>query len=475
MNKFHIVLVGFSAPKFTSIMSYVRDKCNYQLSFIVRSARDGNSLLNSGISHENIYYLNEDVVKTPNIRDVEYLSILGREEDVPTIHNMIMSDRVVNKLPYADGIAYAAHLARRFKSLYQELTPSVVIGGHDGMHSAIGSAVAKAEAIPSFAFNFSTVPSGYVALGTGIVPTENVCLREQKDDDLYNLAEKTLRNFENKQIKTPAYISAHNIGLATQRLPEQLREAFRVFKATYFGELNKYLDYDFKFILKQYVRKRKNMLRLPQKWFLKEPPSEPYVFFGLHMQPESSIDVYAPFYSNQFDTIEKIARSIPPTHNLLVKLHISDADNYSRTQLMSLLRLPGVKLVAPSVSSREFIERSSAVITIVGTMGLEGALLGKPVLIFGKRDYENFPSVTRIGDLTNLPELMRLKLAEKKPSRDLIVDAYKKYLNFYFRATHNDWRKEDLSHAEKDGFVEVFRSLEKYLETQSDSLKEGSV
>ncbi len=470
MKKFHILLVGFATPIFTQLMLYSRDKCNYEISFIVCSKRDVNSLLSSGIPSCSIYCLSDYKLKEPIMLDVNYLSSL-EEEDVPTIHNMIMSDRVVSKLPYSEGIAYAASLSSKFRSLYREIRPSVVIGCHDGMHSGIGFAVAKAEAIPWFALNFSTVPRGYAALSTGIIPNEMVCLREQKDDDLYNLAEKTLRNFENKQIKTPAYISTHNIGLATQRLPEQLRVAFRVFKATYFGELNKYLEYDFKFILKQYVRKRKNMLRLPRKWFLKEPPSESYVFFGFHMQPESTIDVYAPFYSNQFDVVEKIARAIPPTHKLLVKLHISDADNYSRTQLMFLLRLPGVKLVAPSVSSREFIERSSAVITIVGTMGLEGALLGKPVLIFGKMDYDQFPSVTRIGDITNLPNLIRQKLEEQRPSRDSIIDAYMQYLKPYFRATHNDWKKEHLLLEEKDGFVELFQSLEKYLLAQFDITK----
>lgn len=467
MKKFHILLVGMEAPIFIRTMLYVQEKCDYQFSFIVRSKRKVPSLLNTGISHGSIYCLSEDKIKEPDMHDIAYLSSLELE-DVPTIHNMIMSDRVVNRLPYADGIAYASHLARRFKSLYKELSPSVVIGGYDGMHSAIGFAVAKAEAIPWFALRYSPIPRGYTALNPRLYPKEMVCLREQKDEDLYKLAEKTLRDFKNKQIKTPASISAHNIGLATQRLPGQLREAFRVFKATYFGDLNKYLEYDFKFILKQYVRKRKNMLRLPKKWFLKEPPTSPYVFFGFHKQPESTVDVFAMFYSNQLDVVEKIARSIPPTHKLLVKLHISDADNYSRKQLQLISRLPGVKLVSPNASSREFIENSSAVATINGTIGLEAALLGKPVITFGKINYEIFPSVTRVVDINDLPDLIKQKLSEQKPSRDTIIDAYKKYLNPYFRATYNNWKRPEIPQEERDGFVELFQSLQKYIVAQND-------
>jgi len=193
------------------------------------------------------------------------------------------------------------------------------------------------------------------------------------------------------------------------------------------------------------------------------------------MQPESSIDVYAPFYSNQFNTIEIIARSIPPTHSLLVKLHFSDSDNYSRKQLKSLHRLPGVRLVAPNSSSRLFIEKSSAVITIGGTMGLEAALLGKPVLVFAEIDYIQFPSVTRILNITNLPNQIRQKIEEEKPSRDSIREAYMKYLNPYFKATLNDWRTKNLSLNEKEGFVELFESLEAYLSVHNKKTSAYSI
>jgi len=101
-------------------------------------------------------------------------------------------------------------------------------------------------------------------------------------------------------------------------------------------------------------------------------------------------------------------------------------------------------------------------------MGLEGALLGKPVLIFGKKNYEHFPNVTRIDDITNLPKLIREKLLEQRPSRDSIITAYKQYLKPYFRASTNVWKRGNTSQEEKNGFVELFHSLEKYLQNHSD-------
>ena len=79
----------------------------------------------------------------------------------------------------------------------------------------------------------------------------------------------------------------------------------------------------------------------PKKLFLNEPPKEPYIFFGLHMQPETTIDVYAPFYSNQFAIIESISRSIPPTHALLVNDAAKKIKKAGVAQIVSTNTIPG--------------------------------------------------------------------------------------------------------------------------------------
>ena len=49
---------------------------------------------------------------------VEFLARLERGR-VPTIHNMIMSDRLDSKLPYHDVVAFASFLAKRLVSVLQ--------------------------------------------------------------------------------------------------------------------------------------------------------------------------------------------------------------------------------------------------------------------------------------------------------------------------------------------------------------------
>jgi CDP-glycerol glycerophosphotransferase (TagB/SpsB family) len=193
-----------------------------------------------------------------------------------------------------------------------------------------------------------------------------------------------------------------------------------------------------------------------------DPPSTPYVFFGLHFQPESSIDVWAPFFSNQLWVIELISRSIPPTHKLLVKVHKSDISKHSRETFDKMSSFPSVEFVRPFADARRFIEKADLVVAIQGTIGLEAALLGKPVIMLGDSPVTIFPNASQLGAVADFPRLIRRKLAESPPSREQIVMAYSSYLAPFLPASHNDWRKK-ISAEEIDNYVGLFEALKQHL------------
>lgn len=470
----HVVFVGCALPKLSRLMEHVSAECGVRVSHIVTTGGDVDVLRREGVPDSDIHRIEApQVLPRPTAHDLEELAALERD-GVPTINNMILSDPVVSKLPYDDGVAYALYVARGLKALYQRLQPDVVLGGHDRVHSSMGFAVAHAAAIPWFGMSFSTVPMGHVALTPGIVPGETMDLRGGPTPGLDTRAEAYLQEFETGRLRAPAYVSAHSAGMVVSRLGQHARAGLRSLMALGRGSFNRYNDHALGWQVKRYVRKRRNLMRLPRKWMLTAPPAEPFVFFGLHMQPEATPDVYAPFFSNQLDVVEKIARALPPTHLFLVKLHISDADNYSPAQLRRFLQLPRVRLVLPSVSSRDFISQCAGVVTICGTMGLEAALLGKPAVLFGKMPYDVFPNVARVTDLYELPALLRAQLSAPAPSRDQIRGAYAKYLGNFFCAMTpgssiqlDDWTHVHPSDDEKRGFVELFRALQGYLSRRS--------
>jgi capsule polysaccharide modification protein KpsS len=164
--------------------------------------------------------------------------------------------------------------------------------------------------------------------------------------------------------------------------------------------------------------------------------------------------------------IELLSRSIPATHHLLVKIHKSDAANYSLAQFDRMRSLPGVKLVRPFADARKFIERADLVVAIQGTMGLEAALLGKPVIMLGETPVTRFPSATGIGLLTDLPSLVRRKLDEQPPGREEIIEAYADYLAPFRPASHNDWNAP-ADPAEPGRFAGLFAALRRHVIARS--------
>ena len=256
-----------------------------------------------------------------------------------------------------------------------------------------------------------------------------------------------------------------------KRIPAQLRSLRQVLKRHRLRHYLKFTDpwtaYSITGLFREAIRLRMNFWEL-QRQRLRDRPSEGrFAFFGLHMQPESSIDVFAHFFSNQTRVIELMSRSLPPTHKLLVKLHKSDALNYPTRRLEELAAFPAIELVSPDANSREFIERAELVFAIQGTIGLEAALLGKPVIMFGDSPAKVFPSVATIGKTIDLPRLVRAKLHEQKPHRSQIVAALAHYLAPFHAASGNDWSISPTDE-QIDGYVRLFELLQKHLSKTAD-------
>jgi capsule polysaccharide export protein KpsC/LpsZ len=160
---------------------------------------------------------------------------------------------------------------------------------------------------------------------------------------------------------------------------------------------------------------------------------------------------------------------MPITHSLLVKIHVSDADNYSPNQLKRLMQLPGVKIVSPFVGSRKFIENADIVLTIQGTIGLEACLLGKPLIIFGDSPIKNFPTATKVNCIEDLPKIIRAKLIEARTTKKAIIESYANFLKNYLPSCSDDWDvtlKKGLSESEIRNFVTIFKKLTQFVINQ---------
>jgi hypothetical protein len=462
----HFVTVGTSLRLVRNLWDRIAVRGKFTASHIVHPTYDRQSwpaYPGSG----NCHFFRDDLrIKLPPA-DAELLASLEGGE-VPTVHNMILGDRVVAKLPYVEALSYATFLAIRLFELYRELRPSIIIGDFDALHSAIGLGVARKLGMPWFALNFSTIPRGSVAMCTGLTPATAVTLEPNRSAELRPYAEEMLRGFESRVTQAPAYVPPRlfSANFMLRHAPTQMRSLLQVLKRRGSRELRKYSDnvksYSLTAMFKDAFRQRRNLLLMRHRALLVEADCGRYAFIGLHLQPESSIDVFAHFFSNQVRVIELISRSLPPTHTLLVKLHKSDVPNYSGAYLARLGQFPGVQLVSPHADTHNLIKNADLVFAIQGTIGLEAALLGRPVIMFGESPTLGFPSVSAVGKTLDLPRLVREKLTEARPERREIVEAFARYLAPFYPASHNDWN-EVPNDVEIDGYVRLFRLMQNHL------------
>lgn len=143
-------------------------------------------------------------------------------------------------------------------------------------------------------------------------------------------------------------------------------------------------------------------------------------FYGLHVQPEASIDVLGSYFSDQLKLIKDIRRALPFDVTLVVKEHPNFLGIKSIGFFRELRRIPNVALVRHDVSSFDLYKRAALVLTVSGTTGYEAALLGIPVITFSPLYFEGLSAVHRCTDITTLQSLARKLLDGFK--RDLPAD-----------------------------------------------------
>jgi len=148
---------------------------------------------------------------------------------------------------------------------------------------------------------------------------------------------------------------------------------------------------------------------------------EKYILFTLHQEPERSLLISNPFYTNQLEIIRHLAKSIPPGYLLYVKEHFSQSLREWReiSYYEDILKIPNVRLYHPSSNIKKLIENSSLVVSIGGTVSFEAAFYQKPSIIMSDMGFSILPSIQKINSLEEFPSKIRNGLKMKVNSDDL--------------------------------------------------------
>lgn len=147
----------------------------------------------------------------------------------------------------------------------------------------------------------------------------------------------------------------------------------------------------------------------------------PFIYFPLQIDIESTLLIGAPFHTNQIELVKHIVKSLPVGYKLYVKDHpLQNSRGWRSTSYYKqIMNLPNVELLHPSTSPDEIIKKSSLVITIASTAGLEAAFHNKPSIVFADVAYSMLPSVYRLNNIDELPKAIRTSLEKTVNDSDL--------------------------------------------------------
>ena len=162
-----------------------------------------------------------------------------------------------------------------------------------------------------------------------------------------------------------------------------------------------------KYYARVYIRRR--LLLKRNKYFEFPVKGEKYVYMPLHLIPESTTFVKAPFYINELTLIEAVSKALPIGWYLYVKEHQSMLGERGYDFYKRIKKIPNVRLVQPNYykDPKPWIQNAVGIVTITGTTAYEAALMGKPSLVFGDVNFNVIDGITRVYSFEEIPKLIK--------------------------------------------------------------------
>ena len=163
----------------------------------------------------------------------------------------------------------------------------------------------------------------------------------------------------------------------------------------------------------------RHLFRIPKQWRSLDRRVDPdetfldrrYVFYALQVEPETSTTVLAPEFNNQIAIIDLIAKSLPADVLFVIKEHMPAVGRRPDDFYEWLSEIPNVRLAHPKSDAPMLARNALVVATLTGTIGIEAATAGVPVLTFGRHNlYNAISHVHLVDDLFSVRHMLRTLL-----------------------------------------------------------------
>lgn len=161
--------------------------------------------------------------------------------------------------------------------------------------------------------------------------------------------------------------------------------------------------------------------------------SEDYAFLALNSEPEITLLMQAPSFSDQAWVVRKVAESLPVNLKLYVKDHPTMTGYRNPKFYEEIRKFPNIKLIDTKTDSIELIKNSKLVFTISGSAGFEALLFKKPSIIFGSVGYRLISLVRKCKTPEDLPYIVKDALENHRHDEEELIDFVSALLEDSFR------------------------------------------
>jgi len=378
------------------------------------------------INFSKIWFFHDHIYKTNQKPDKEFLKLIEEKYKVD-LRLLASNERFFNKFNQfykfsSDEILLILEQeCKLFEKILDEVKPDFLITGITTLHyNHLFYKICQARGVKILMLRQSYLRGKY------IIASRTYLIDDAKYNEKYNFG--SLQEFQN-------HMKKHDAGMDLVILKNKFLNS----KTKYFQAILKYLftnNSNLKTHFTYYGRTKFAVLRITlineikkkfRKYFINKnlirniENKKPFIYFPLHVEPERSMLIAAPLFTNQIEVITKIAKSLPNGYNLYVKEHPTMVIREWRSisDYKQIMSLPNVMLIHPSVKSDDIIKKSSLVISINSTSGLEAGFYNKQSITLSDQDFSYLSFVNQIKTLQEIPDAIKTSLKKKVNISDL--------------------------------------------------------
>lgn len=315
-----------------------------------------------------------------------------------------------DKATYIKSVNIFNKVVRFWEDYFDRISPDLIIGVVSGITGKTCSAVARGRGISIRAFTFSKYQSYFywgvdeyysfpeIERNFRIIENPDKLVNSEEIRDLKRLpwSEKNYQSFK----------LAGSTRVLLETIFSQLKgHAYRKYKGIIPLGGNYKLSERIRGVYKNY----RDIRNLSKCKFtdINDLQGKSYVFYPLHVEPETALSLVSPEFNEQLALIELVAKNLPAGTILVVKDHLGGISRRPRDFYATLLDIPNVVMVSPSSYALDIAKNAKCVIVIASTVGTEAVILGIPVISFGIHNNFNFlPSVHVVESWKELRPLL---------------------------------------------------------------------